>query len=128
MTRTLMITAAAIGLVAGGLPAFAAVTPYHAHDSMPDVIVHTPPTAHGPHVASTHVRYHDLNLSTHQGVETLLVRIRKAAKKVCAPAPMGKRSIHETADYKQCLRDAADEAVQGVNSPAVTEAYRTRTS
>ncbi len=127
MTRTLMITAATIALVIGAAPAFASDyrdNPNHPHHAMKDVIVHPPQTAHGPHVASTHVKYEEQDVSSPAAAEALLGRIKRAAKRVCAPAPHGKRTMQETADYKQCLRDATDEAVQGVNSPALTAAYK----
>ena len=60
------------------------------------------------------------------GAEALLGRIKDAAKKVCAPAPHGKVTLQERSDYKQCLKDATEEAVNGVNSPALTAAYQAK--
>ena len=125
MTRLLTITAAAIGLLAA--PAFGSnLQTNHPHHAMKDVIVHPPSSSHGPHVASTHLKFDESEASTPEGAQALLKRIRAAAKKVCAPAPTGKRSIQETADYKKCLHDATEEGVNGVNSPAVTAAYQAK--
>ena len=123
MTRVLTITAAAIGLLAA--PAFAAnLQSSHPHHAMKDVIVHPPASSHSPHVASTHLRYDDVDAESAEGAKVLLGRIKAAAKKVCAPAPKGKRSLQETSDYKQCLRDATEDGVKGVNTPALTAAYQ----
>jgi UrcA family protein len=125
MTRLLTITAAAIGLLAA--PALAGnLIDSHPHHNMKDVIVHPPTSAHGPHVASTHVKYNDVDASTPEGAKVVLSRIKAAAKKVCAPAPKGKRPMQETVDYKNCLKDATEEGVKGVNEPAVTAAYQAK--
>ncbi len=125
MTRTLMITAATIALAIGGPPALASnYLTNHPHHAMKDVTIHPPENSHSRHVASTHVKYDADNVSSPDAAEALLGRIKQAAKRVCAPAPSGKTSLHEKSDYKQCLRDATNEAVQGVNSPALTAAYK----
>ena len=120
MTRELMITAAALGLLAGA-PAFAAAVsphaPYH------DVIVHEHLSSNTHEVKSKHVRYHDVDISTPQGAETLVTRIKNASEMVCGPHK-GKMTLKERTDHKQYVKEAMDEAVLSANSPAVTAAYK----
>ncbi len=122
MIRTLTITTAVLGLfAAAAAPAFAAATsphaPYH------DVLVHerAPGSAH--ETKSKHVRYTDVDISTSHGAETLVRRIKNASEMVCGPHK-GKMSLKERTDYKQCMKEAMDDAVQSVNSPTVTDAYK----
>jgi UrcA family protein len=123
MTRLLTISAAAIGLLAA--PALAAnLQSDHPHHAMKDVIVHAPSHPHAKHVASTHVRYDDVDAASPDGAKVVLERIRTAAKKVCSPKPHGKRSLQENSDYKDCLREATEDGVKGVNTPAVNAAYK----
>ena len=121
----ILITATAMALLAAGSPALAAnLQTNHPHHAMKDVIIHPPTSSHGPHVASTHLQYEEEDVSSPQAATALLGRIRVAAKKVCAPAPHGKVSMQENADYKQCLKDGTEEAVRGVNSSYLTAAYK----
>ena len=122
MIRELMITTATLGLLAGGAaPAFAAAVsphaPYH------DVIVHEHLSSNTHEVKSKHVRYHDVDVSTAHGAETLVIRIKNASEMVCGPHK-GKMSLRERTDYNRCIKEAMDEAVQSANSPAVNEAYK----
>ena len=117
MNRTLMITTAALGLfAAAAAPAFAASAPH-------DLIVHEHLSSSTHEVRSKHVRYQDVDISTADGAAALVKRIENASERVCGGPHNRKTSLKEKADYKQCVKDAADEAVRGVNSPAVTQAY-----
>ncbi len=120
MTRDLMITAAALGLLAGA-PAFAAVSP---HAPYHDVVVHEHLSSATHEVRSKHVRYTDVDISTAHGAETLVRRIKNASERVCGGPHNRKTSLHERTAYDQCVKEAADEAVLSANSPAVTAAYK----
>ncbi len=114
MIRYLMITAATLGLIAAAAPTLAAS----------EVVVHEHAAAHGIKMMSKSVRYQDLDLSTAQGADTLVSRIRSASKTVCQHGYKGKMSLHERKDYDRCVGEAMQEAVQGVNSPKVSAAYQ----
>ena len=115
MTRYLMIATAAFGLIAGAaVPALAAS----------DVVVHEHAAAHGIKMMSKSVSYRDLDISTAQGADSLVSRIRRASKTVCQHGYKGKMSLHERRGYDQCVDEAMQEAVQGVNSSQVTAAYQ----
>ena len=59
------------------------------------------------------VHFGDLNLDTEQGAQTLYVRLRSAAKQVCAPIEsieLSRRLVWET-----CINNAVADAVQQVD-------------
>jgi UrcA family protein len=127
MTRHLIIvTSAALGLFAGGsAPAFAAAAqsphaPYH------DVVVHEHLSSPTHEVRSKHVRFTDVDISTAHGADTLVRRLKNASERVCGGPHNRKESLRERSSYKTCVKEAMDEAVQGVNAPAVSEAYKRR--
>lgn len=67
------------------------------------------------------VKFADLNVSSPQGAAQLYVRIRGAAKSVCAPptywATLG------TSEMDACVRKAIADAVTKVNQPALYAVY-----
>jgi UrcA family protein len=66
------------------------------------------------------VSYHDLNLETETGAETLLTRIQSAARKACIQAnpDLMKPNIRDL--RQSCTEDATARAVASVNAPVLT--------
>jgi len=66
------------------------------------------------------VSYHDLNLKTEHGAETLLTRIQSAARKVCIQAnpDLMKPNIRDL--RQSCTEDATARAVASINAPLLT--------
>jgi len=71
------------------------------------------------------VSYADLDLSEPAGVDALMRRLSIAARKVCGPRPMtvlyGQLPMHLA-----CLDQAMREAVDRIDSPAVSHAFNAR--
>ncbi len=115
--RSILALAAGLGLLAGG-QAFA----QSYNDS--DVVVTAPYYAPGDReVHSKAVFTGDLDLSTAAGADTLIGRIRQAARDVCAPAPTHLGELANNADYENCFNGAVERAVYDVDEPTVREAY-----
>jgi UrcA family protein len=71
------------------------------------------------------VRFGDLNLESHSGVQTLLRRIQSAAVEVCkAYEPRG--TLLPSAAYQACIENAVSGAVAKVDSPLLTAYYAER--
>ena len=71
------------------------------------------------------VRFGDLNLDSHSGVDTLFRRIELAAREVCAEyGPFG--SFRPSAAHQTCIRNAVSGAVRTVHSPLLTAYYSER--
>lgn len=68
------------------------------------------------------VSYADLDLTHEAGAQTLLVRIKSAARAVCEP-PQSLELTYATL-YRQCVGDAIGRAVADVNAPALAQVYR----
>ncbi|HEV8333300.1 MAG TPA: UrcA family protein [Steroidobacteraceae bacterium] len=66
------------------------------------------------------VGYHDLNLETELGAETLLTRIQSAARKVCilANPDLMRPTIRD--ERQSCTEAATARAVASINAPALT--------
>jgi UrcA family protein len=79
----------------------------------------------GAEARSQTVKFADLDLSKSQGVKTLLTRIRSAAGDVCSPQPDA-ADISGNKDYRKCIGQAVNGAVEKVNSPALTAMASTR--
>lgn len=78
----------------------------------------TPP---GPRID---VQYQDLDLSKPENAQVLYVRIAKAARRVCqTPGGNAAAKLHE---YTLCYNAAVENAVQSVNSEALTALHQTR--
>jgi len=122
MIRTLTITTAALGLfAAAAAPAFAASASH-------DIVVHEHASSSTHEVKSKHVHYRDVDISTAHGAETLARRIENASERVCGGPHNRKTSLREKSEYKQCVSEAAEDAIRSVNSPAVTQAYKKTSS
>jgi UrcA family protein len=70
----------------------------------------------------THIA--DLNPSTPDGAKTVLGRLRHAAIFACGDQPDRREGLEVMQDYKVCLRESLDEAVDQVHAPLVTALYR----
>lgn len=68
------------------------------------------------------VRFADLDLTRKAGAETLLVRIKSAARVVCEP-PQGLELTFDSL-YRQCISDAIGRAVADVNAPVLAQLYQ----
>ncbi len=64
------------------------------------------------------VRFDDLNVTTPAGAKVLYGRIQAAAHEVC---PLGMYTLQMEQAQRACIKQAVDNAVKGVNSPALTE-------
>ena len=71
------------------------------------------------------VRFADLDLSRQDGVDKLYVRIRVAARKVCA-LPGEINTALPVEDRLQCVRNAVERAVQQSNRPALMARHRSQ--
>ncbi len=64
------------------------------------------------------VKFGDLDLSKAAGVKTLYRRIQSAARQVCQLDTVS--DVHMMAKEQQCMKRAIDDAVNNVNSPALS--------
>ena len=82
-------------------------------------------TTHGTEAVSRVVRFGDLNLDSHAGVETLYTRIKSAAKEVCEPAMV---FIPDTyLRLRRCRERAVGQAVADVQSSQLTTFHTSMT-
>ncbi len=70
---------------------------------------------------STKVRLGDLDLSTSDGAQAAMSRIRSAARDICGPDP-DVREFDTRRQYNQCVDQATDRAVASLDMPTVTAA------
>ena len=125
MTRRLLSTFAVLSLIVAGAPAAFGQNP-SAPSPPPnkDVTIHgTDPATHK-EIKSQTVSYSDLDLSTDSGAQTALKRIKSASRNVCSPHSHGKRTLRSTTDYNECVQQATADAVQNLNAPKVSYAYK----
>jgi UrcA family protein len=120
MTNRLFAVAAAVALLAG-VPAAYAAPPA----PLSEVVVHAPVAAGhaGTEVKHEAVKYGDLDLSSSEGAKSLLTRLRGASRHVCQPAP-DRKDVKGMTDYRTCRRAAITTAVQDINNPHLTEAFK----
>jgi UrcA family protein len=71
------------------------------------------------------VSYADLNMESPAGVRVLYVRLRSAARRVCAPLDDG-RQTSGNFPYLRCYKTALDSAVVKINRPALTAMHENR--
>lgn len=71
------------------------------------------------------VSYADLDLTRPAGVETLLTRVRHAAKAVCGGQP-DMRDLTMSEHYNACRQAAVENAVRSINNPLLTRLYEAR--
>jgi UrcA family protein len=69
---------------------------------------------------SVTVSFADLNIASEAGADTLLHRIRRAAKQACGEHGP---SLVEFADWQACVTGASDDAVRSVHSSLLTALY-----
>ena len=81
-----------------------------------------PEPLHGAVTASVTVAYGDLDLSAARGANTMLTRIKSAARRVCGEYPQlgSLLTADEARDWRACQRRAVQEGVATLNSPAVS--------
>ena len=101
-----VIPAFAIALATGLTPAVHA----SAQSSVAPLTVHAPPISDA-EVKSEAIKVSDLDLKTELGAETLIGRIRGAAKHVCSPRPTHKANFKDVSDYDKCMSEAIESAV-----------------
>ena len=122
------LTLAALALVAlSGPPALAARSP---EDMTVSGATKRPmqqlqPSRRGEVTRSVVVAYGDLDLAAAEGVETLYVRLRGAARRVCAPRET--RSADLRRDWSQCVDNALDDAVAATGIEHVVAMHREAT-
>jgi UrcA family protein len=75
---------------------------------------------------SVTVRYTDLNLNTHAGVEALYARLRAAARDVCSVGL--RRSLTNVMAAKTCYRQTLANAVDEMKSPTLSALHRAETT
>jgi UrcA family protein len=71
-----------------------------------------------PEPAAAIVRYHDLDLSTVTGAQTLYRRISAAARSVCGAE--GVRPLAELQQWQNCYDSAVARAIAAVDSPLLS--------
>jgi UrcA family protein len=94
-----------------------------AQSSVNEIVVH-PPAGINAETRHKTVSYADLNLTTQSGDETILSRIKAAAKEVCAPKPAGMpSSLKDRSAYQTCYDGAVSAAVSDVGNDGVSAMY-----
>lgn len=85
------------------------------------LVVHAPPIAPGAEVKDEMIKVADLDLKTEAGAETLIGRVRAAAKRVCAPRPTAKANFKDATDYEKCKDAAVERAIKDSGSVKAEE-------
>jgi UrcA family protein len=106
----------AIALATGLTPAVHA----SAQSSVAPLTVRAPPISDA-EIKSEAIKVSDLDLSSEAGAETLIGRIRGAAKHVCSPRPTHKANFKDVSDYDKCMSEAMERAVADSGSKAAAE-------
>ena len=70
------------------------------------------------------VRFADLDLSRIEGAATLYMRLRAAARQVCAP--LDERSPDLWTRFDSCVQDALSTAVAKIDEPVLNSYYRAK--
>lgn len=84
---------------------------------VPGIAFASPSPAEAPR--SSVVRYADLNLSTNEGIERLMTRIKQAGKQVCDYGN-GFTDLTGRQHERRCYKTAVDNAVRQINNPVLT--------
>ncbi len=106
----------AIALAMGLLPA----APASAQSTVAPLTVRAPPISDA-EIKSEAVKVSDLDLKSTAGAETLIGRIRGAAKHVCSPRPTHKANFKDVSDYDKCMSEAIESAVADSGSTVAAE-------
>jgi len=75
---------------------------------------------------SVTVDYADLDVSRPAGARALYVRIKRAARTVCAP--LESRDLHRVALWRDCYEQAVADAVAEIGRPTLTALHSTSRS
>jgi UrcA family protein len=108
----------AAGLIVMALPVSAAF----AEGATGELVVRGVTPA-GVELRAESVKTGDLDLGKPEGAETLLGRIRVAAREVCSPLPSRAADIANVSDYDKCMTHAMDHAVERAHNPALDALY-----
>ena len=100
-----------LALATGLIPAFHA----SAQSTVAPITVHAPPISDS-EIKTEVIKVSDLDLSSEAGAETLIGRIRGAAKHVCSPRPTHKANFKDVSDYDKCMTEAIESAVKDSGS------------
>jgi UrcA family protein len=76
----------------------------------------------GPAGPGIRIPYHDLDVTTDEGIAVLYGRVRQAARQVCGPAGMTGSRIDQR--QRACMRDAIQRAIGQLGVPALSELHR----
>jgi UrcA family protein len=68
------------------------------------------------------VHYGDLKLTNPAGAQSLLLRLKAAARQACGGTP-GRGELRGLHDYRACLTGSLDQAVATVDAPVVSALY-----
>ncbi|HZF16328.1 MAG TPA: UrcA family protein [Steroidobacteraceae bacterium] len=69
------------------------------------------------------VKTGDLDLTREEGVKVLYQRLQFAAQKVCGQSSITGTRLGNN-DFKSCVKGTVDDAVRGMNKPALTAYHR----
>ena len=74
---------------------------------------------------SEKVSYSDLNIDKQSGAEVLYRRLQTASKRVCGVESIGNAgSVRKVMEQRRCYKNALDEAVAKIDSPALTRLHQ----
>jgi UrcA family protein len=114
---------ASLAAIALGVAVAAAPPLVLAQTHVSDIEVREPmPLQPGHEMKSATVKFGDLNINAASGADALVKRLKKAAKKVCAPEPHI-RDLKHVKNYNDCVDGAMNGAVSALGNTHVTEAY-----
>lgn len=87
------------------------------------VVVHGSTGGHGAEVKNESIKYGDLDLNHEAGAESMIGRLRGAAKRVCNPRPTNRANFKDWEDYENCIDHATKAAVADLNHPMVQKVF-----
>ncbi len=106
----------ALALAAG----LSSATYASAQTTVATLTVHAPPISDA-EVKSEAIKVSDLDLKSEAGAETLIGRIRGAAKHVCSPRPTHKANFKDVSDYDKCMSETIESAVSDSGSTVAAQ-------
>jgi UrcA family protein len=109
----------AIALAVGLTPAVHA----SAQSTVSTVTVKAPPISDAT-IKSREIKVSDLDLSSQSGAESLIGRLRGAAKQVCGPGPTHKANFSDVADHEKCMSEAIERGVADSGSKVAAEVLK----
>jgi UrcA family protein len=77
----------------------------------------------GAQTRSKPISFKDLDLATRDGAQTLMHRIRAAAREVCEPPSTTPGDFKDRANYQRCIDLAVSKAVADVNSQSLQDVF-----